>query len=75
MLYFYFTKYVTARWNTDGMTVVAACSDMDNTWVTNNLLDDSRYAQIERKAHYKLLVDALHEIDKERSPCYDGAGV
>ena len=75
MLYFYFTKYVTARWNTDGMTVVAACSDMDNTWVTDNLLDDSRYAKIERKAYYKLLVDALHEIDKERSPCYDGAEV
>jgi hypothetical protein len=40
LLYFYFTKYITARWDIEGMAVCAAAADGENVWYTDNLLND-----------------------------------
>ena len=74
-LYFYFTKYIAARWNIRGMTVAMACSDRKNIWYSDNLLDDSELAKIERVLYRSILKEIINELDNAAGPCYDGAGV
>lgn len=74
-LYFYLTKYVTGRWDVNGMRVAVLCSDGDNLWYSDNLLDDSKPAEIERVLFKALLQEAIKTIDNAPSPCYDSAGV
>lgn len=39
VLYFYFTKYIIARWQVEGITVAAAASSATKVWYCDNLLD------------------------------------
>jgi len=40
MLYFYFTKYITARFNTKGLAVYCVTADGDNIYKSDNLLSE-----------------------------------
>jgi hypothetical protein len=42
VLYFYFTKYITSRWNVDGMFCATLVADKNKITYTDNLLDDSK---------------------------------
>jgi hypothetical protein len=42
ILYFYFTKYITSRWDVSGMFCATLASDGNKITYTDNLLDDSK---------------------------------
>ena len=59
VLYFYFTKYIAARFEIDGMSVAAMCCDDKHAWYTDNLLDDNKAVNIVRAMYMDLLADRL----------------
>ena len=60
-LYFYFTKYIMARWPVEGITVAAAASSASKVWYCDNLLDGYGIVVTEER----LLMKHAMGIDRE----------